>query len=77
MIFCERLRRLRQNSALMQKDIADMLDVSARTFSGWEAGRTEPSIEKIIKIAMIFGVSTDYLFGLSDKPFHANDVDNN
>ena len=68
MYFHERLKELRINSALLQKDIAELLGVSVRTFQGWETGRSEPSIEKIIKIAEVFQVSLDYLFARSDNP---------
>ena len=68
MYFHERLKELRINSALLQKDIAELLGVSVRTFQGWETGRSEPSIEKIIKIAEVFQVSVDYLFARSDNP---------
>ena len=68
MLFHERLKHLRNLCFYMQKEIAAMLGVSTRTFQGWETGRSEPSIEKIIMIAKLFEVSADYLFGLSDDP---------
>lgn len=72
MQFSENLKTLRLRSALMQKEIASILGVSVRTFQGWETGRTEPSIEKLIKIADIFSVSLDYLVG---REFHEGDVE--
>lgn len=63
MLFNTNLKHLRMASALMQKDIAKMLNVSVRTFQGWETGRTEPNIEKLIQIADLFDVSIDALVG--------------
>ncbi len=63
MAFKENLKALRLHSALMQKEIAQMLNISVRTFQGWESGRTEPNIEKLIKIADIFEISLDDLVG--------------
>ncbi len=61
MQFNENLKNLRLHSALMQKEIAQILNVSVRTFQGWESGRTEPNIEKLIQIAKLFDVSIDDL----------------
>ena len=61
MKFNERLKSLRLQSSLMQKEIAEMLGVSVRTFQGWETARTEPNLEKLVQIADFFQVSTDYL----------------
>ena len=61
MKFNERLKQLRLQSNLLQKDIAKLIGVSVRTFQGWETARTEPNIEKLIKIANIFDVTLDYL----------------
>ncbi len=63
MQFNENLKNLRLHSALMQKEIAQILNVSVRTFQGWESGRTEPNIEKLIQIAKLFDVSIDDLVG--------------
>ncbi len=61
MKFNERLKQLRLQSALLQREIADALGVSVRTFQGWETARTEPNIEKLIAIADLFNVTLDDL----------------
>ena len=66
MQFNEKLKNLRLCSTLMQKEIAQILNVSVRTFQGWESGRTEPNIEKLIQIAHIFNVSLDELLCQDD-----------
>ena len=64
MKFNERLRELRQQSPLMQKDIAELLGVSTITFRQYEQGAREPNIEKLLKLAIIFNVSMDDLLCL-------------
>ncbi len=68
MKFNENLKLLRLESALMQKEIASLLGVSVRTFQGWESGRSEPNIEKLIKLADLFHVSIDFLVGRVSVP---------
>ena len=64
--FGKRLKELRAENELRQSDLASRLSVDQRTISNWEKGIREPNIDMIIKIAKLFDVSTDYLFGLSD-----------
>ena len=68
MLFHERLKELRLMCAYMQKDIAEMIGVSVRTFQHYEQGKTEPNIEKLISLAGIFDVSVDFLVGYTDNP---------
>lgn len=66
MKFNERLRQLRQQSALTQKDIAQLLGVSTITLRQYEQGSREPNIEKLLHLAVIFNVSLDELLCLED-----------
>lgn len=66
MKFNERLRELRMQSPLKQKEVADYLGVSAITMRQYEQGTREPNIEKILKLAVIFNVSLDDLMCLKD-----------
>ena len=61
MKFHERLRELRKQSPLMQKDIAEKIGVSVRTFQQYELGKIEPNVERLIRLSQIFNVSVDYL----------------
>ncbi len=58
-----RLRELREEKGLYQKDIGKLLGKVSNCISNWETGTTEPSIKDIIKLADYFQVSTDYLLG--------------
>ncbi len=66
MKFNEHLRQLRQQSPLMQKDIAEALGVSVITIRQYEQGSREPNIEKLLKLATIFNVSLDDLLCFED-----------
>lgn len=56
-----KLKELRRNRNMFQKDIARVLNVSVSTISMWEVGTNQPSSDDIKKIANFFDVSTDYL----------------
>lgn len=60
----KKLKNLRCELGLTQKQLADALSVSVSTLSHWECGYQEPSAKDIVRLAVIFEVSTDYLLGL-------------
>lgn len=64
----ERLKELRANNNVMQKEISEVLGIAPRTLRGYEGGTREPNIDKLIEIADFFDVSLDYLVGRSDDP---------
>ncbi len=53
----------RENAGLTQKEAAISLGVSVQAVSYWETGSRLPSIEKLIQMADLYNVSTDYLLG--------------
>lgn len=65
-MYGKRIRELRKEQNLTQKQLADLLQVDFRTVSCWENEKYEPNIEQIIRICRHFGVSSDYLLGLDD-----------
>ncbi len=56
-----KLRNLRENQGLLQKELADRLDISASTIGMYEQGRRQPDNDTLKKISQFFGVSIDYL----------------
>ncbi|MEY8320300.1 helix-turn-helix transcriptional regulator [Lachnospiraceae bacterium 46-61] len=66
--FQERLISLKQNKHVLQKDIADNLSISLRSYQDYEKGHAEPKLKYLIEIADYFDVSIDYLVGRSDDP---------
>lgn len=59
----KRLRQLRTNKKLTQKDVAEFLGVDRTTYVKYETGASEPNFETLQRLATFFGVSTDYLLG--------------
>jgi len=66
MIFGEKLKELRQEKNIIQRDLAKILNVSQPTIADWERGVMETDFETLVKIAKFFNVRTDYLLGLED-----------
>lgn len=63
-VFSKRLKLLRNEHNLKQSDLAEAMHFSGAMASAYENGR-EPSYDMLVNIATYFGVSTDYLLGLS------------
>ena len=63
-----RIRDLRNDRGLTQKDVANVLHVSQNTYSQYEIGVSRYPLDAIIKLAEYYGVSIDYLVGLTDEP---------
>ena len=62
-----RLRDLREDNDLKQRQLAEVLHVSQTTYSRYESGAIDIPSDALIKLADFYGVSTDYLLGGSDK----------
>lgn len=57
------IAELRKDRGLLQKELAQLLDVSIGTISNYETGVHNPEIETLIKLADYFNVSVDYMLG--------------
>lgn len=66
-----RIRDLREDRDLTQKAVADYLHIRQNTYSQYETGQRQISIDFLIKLAEFYGVSTDYILGLTEtkKPY--------
>ena len=64
----QRLCQLRTALGWSQVDLAAKLNVAKQTVSNWENENIQPSIEMLMRLSKIFGVSTDYLLGLDEIP---------
>lgn len=67
MKFNEKLKMIRKEKGFTQKNIYTILRVSPNCYASWEQGRTQPDIENIRKLCVIFEVSADYLLNLEDE----------
>ncbi len=57
----EKLVKLRKERRMTQEELAGMLQVSRQSVSKWETAEAIPDLEKVVALADIFGVTTDYL----------------
>lgn len=61
----EQIKNLRTAKGINQVELAKCLGVTKQSVSNWENENIMPSIDMLIKIAEYFGVTTDFLLGLS------------
>ena len=66
-VFQEKIKELRKEKGLMQKELAQILQTTNSSISDWECGRSQPDLATLAKIALFFDVKTDYLLGLEDE----------
>ncbi|MEW8957827.1 MAG: helix-turn-helix transcriptional regulator [Moorella sp. (in: firmicutes)] len=67
-IFPERLKKLREDKGLSQREIARLLGFAPSTIAMYETNKRTPDPETLQKLADFFGVSVDYLLGRTDDP---------
>ncbi len=63
-----RIKELREEFGLTQKELAAKIGNVQRNVSNWENGSSEPDCETLVRLADVFGVTMDELFGRSDPP---------
>lgn len=63
-----RIRDLRNDRGLTQKQVAKLLSVSQNTYSQYEIGTSRFPLDTVVKLAEFYDVSVDYLVGLTDDP---------
>lgn len=67
MKFNEKLKSIRKERGMTQKNVYELLQISPNGYASWEQGRTEPDIKSIRNLCKILRVSADYLLGLEDE----------
>lgn len=67
-IFADRLKSLRIERNVRQKDVAAAINNSLRGYQHYETDTREPTLSKLIALADFYGVSLDYLVGRKDEP---------
>lgn len=67
-MLCLRLKELRKNNKITQKQIANAVELSERNYQYLEYGTIKPSYDTLLKLADYFNVSIDYLVGRTDNP---------
>lgn len=62
----DRIKLIREANKLNQVEFGKILNVTKQTVSNWENNNIQPSVEMVKKIALEFGVSSDYILELED-----------
>ena len=63
----EKIRKIRKQKKLKQRDLAKILNVERSTYSGWETGKDTIPLRKLIELSNYYNLSIDYLTGLNNK----------
>lgn len=64
----KRIRDLREDKDLTQKDMAKVLNCSQQVYSNYELGQRDIPTDILIKLSFFYNVSVDYILGISDNP---------
>lgn len=64
----KRIRDLREDRDLTQKEIAKRLNCSQQVYSNYELGQRDIPTDILIKLSQIYNVSVDYMLGISSRP---------
>lgn len=75
-ITVKRIFYLLENRKIEQKELADYLGTNKQTITDWKRGKTKSYKKNIDKIAEFFGVSVDYLLGLTDSVNNSYSISN-
>ena len=67
MDYRQRLRALREDHDLSQREVGKIINKSQQGYSHIEDGRAELKIDDLIKLCRFYNVSADYFIGLSEK----------
>ncbi len=67
-VFYQRLRVIRKENNLTQKQTAEAIGTSEQNYQRYERGSQQPTLPTLIALADLFDVSLDYLVGRSDEP---------
>ena len=68
-MYYPRLKDLREDNDLKQKEIAAFLGIDQRVYSNYETGKREIPVHLLLKLAEYYHTSTYYILGLTDVPY--------
>ena len=64
----KRIRDLREDKDLTQKEVAKALNCSQQVYSNYELGQRDIPTDILIKLSFLYNVSVDYILGICDNP---------
>ncbi len=62
-----RIKDLREDNDLTQRELAEYLHIKQNTYSQYENGQRQLPIEVLVALARYYGTSTDYILGLTNE----------
>ena len=65
--YYQRLKDLKEDADLTQKEVAEIIGVSVNHYGKYERGETDIPFEKVISLAEYYGVSLDYIAGRTNS----------
>lgn len=68
MVYSQRIKDLREDKDLKQKDIAQILGTTQQYYGQYEIGKRQLPIEHLKKLCIFYNVTADYIIGLTNKP---------
>lgn len=66
--FAERLQKIRLQRKFTQKEVAEHLNMTERSYQHYEGGTRRPNFEVLVALADLLDASADYLLGRTDEP---------
>ena len=70
-----RLKELRERRGLSQSEVADRLEVTRSTISGYERNTITPSLDQLVRLAVLYHSSLDYMMGMDNRTcFYLDDL---
>lgn len=67
-MYYKRIRDLREDHDLTQKDVAKLLNCSQQAYSNYELGQRDLPTDILIKLSALYDVSVDYILGITSNP---------
>lgn len=67
-MYYPRLKDLREDKDLVQKEVASFLGIDQRVYSNYETGKREIPTHFVVALADFYNTSTDYILGKTNKP---------
>lgn len=67
-----RIRDLREDNDMKQKEVAAYLNCSQQVYSNYELGQRDIPTDILIRLSKLYNVSTDYILGLTSNPKQAH-----
>ena len=73
-MYLPRIRELREDHDLIQNDVCKILHLKQTHYARYETGKRDFPAEYVVKLALFYNVSTDYIFNLTDDPTPYNRI---